>query len=120
MRIPIKTFEEMTKPEQRLHIESLIEDFILGEQNGNLEFLQTFLSDAALEELKHSTAYRDYFTPRDIAEKTGRHPDTIRKLFRNDPGVKKEVHSGRNRTKTYTTMLISRKAVKRRFPDLQF
>jgi hypothetical protein len=120
MIIPIKTFEEMTKQEQRQHIESLIEDCILGEQNGNLEFLQGFLNDAAIKELKHRTAAqnRGYFTPREIAEKTGRHPDTIRRLFWHDPGVIKRPYSGRNR-KTYTVMLISRAAVKRRFPDLE-
>jgi hypothetical protein len=115
VRIPVKTFEEMTKPEQREHIESLIEDHILGDANGNLE---EFLNEPALKKLKPITPNRDYFTRREIAEKTGRHPDTIGRMFWNDPGVKKETHAGRNR-KTYTTMLISRAAVKRRFPDLE-
>jgi hypothetical protein len=43
--------------------------------------------------------------------------DTIARMFWNDPGVKKQAHTGRNR-KTYVTMLISKEAAKRRFPAL--
>ena len=116
MIIPIKTFEEMTKQERREHIESLIEDSVLG-QNGSLESLREFLTDPAIEKIKRMHN-RDYLSAREIAEKTGRHPDTIRKMFWKDTGVKKETHGGRDR-KCYTTMLISKTAAKRRFPNLE-
>ncbi len=123
MIIPIKTVEEMTETERRQYLESLIEDYLIVDQNGNDVSPEEFLNEVPLDELlkkhpRHPTVKdRDYFTRKEIAEKTGRHPDTIGKMFRNDPGVIKRTYSGRNR-KNYTTMLISREAVKRRFPAL--
>jgi hypothetical protein len=123
MIIPIKTVEEMTEKERRQYLEGLIEDYILVDQDGNGVSPEEFLKEVPVDEiLKHRTRRpkaqnRDYFTRKEIAEKTGRHPDTIGKLFWKDSGVIKQTHSGRNR-RTYVTMLISRQAVKRRFPQL--
>lgn len=59
-----------------------------------------------------------YVTCKWLADKTGYHPDTIRKLFlREKTGVDKRTFSGRNR-KVYTVLRISKIAAKRRFPDL--
>ena len=59
-----------------------------------------------------------YVTCKWLAEKTGYHVDTIRKLFlREKTGVDKRTFSGRNR-KVYTVLRISKVAAKRRFPDL--
>jgi hypothetical protein len=124
MIIPVKTFEEMNETERREYLEGLIEDYVLADQDGNGVSSEEFLKEVPVDEiLKHRTRRpkaqnRDHFTRKEIAEKTGRHPDTIGKLFWNDPRVIKRTYSGRNR-KTYTTMLISRAAAKRRFPDLE-
>ena len=124
MIIPIKTVEEMTETERRQYLQTLIEDYVLVDQDGNGVTPEEFLNEVPVNELlKHRTRRpkaqnRSYFTRREIAEKIGRHEDTVGKIFWNDPGVIKRVYSGRNR-KTYTTMLISREAVKRRFPSLQ-
>lgn len=123
MIIPIKTVEEMTEKERREYLEGLIEDYILTDQDGNDVSPEEFLNEVPVEEvLKHRTRRpkakdRDYFTRKEIAEKTGRHPDTIGKMFRNDPGVIKQVHAGRNR-RTYVALLISKQAAKKRFPSL--
>jgi len=123
MIIPIKTVEEMTETERRQYLETLIEDYVLVDQDGNGVSPDEFINEVPVDEiLKHrqrrpKDQNRDYFTRREIAEKTGRHPDTIGKLFWNDPGVVKQTHSGRNR-RTYVTMLISKAAAKRRFPAL--
>ena len=125
MIIPIKTVEEMTDNERRQYLESLIEDYILVDQHGNGVSPEEFLNEVPLDELlkknrkrRPKANDRDYFTRRELAEKTGLHENTIGKMFWNDPHVIKRTFSGRNR-KTYTTMLISRAAAKRRFPDLE-
>jgi len=124
MIIPIKTVEEMTEKERRQYVESLIEDYVLVDQDGNGVSPEEFLNEVSVNELfKHRTRRpkaedRDYFKRRELAEKTGLHENTIGKMFWNDPHVIKRTFSGRNR-KTYTTMLISRAAAKRRFPDLE-
>jgi hypothetical protein len=124
MIIPIKTVEEMTETERRQYLESLIEDYVLVDQDGNGVSPEEFLNEVPVDEIlkKHRARRpkdknRSYFTRREIAEKLGRHEDTVGKIFWNDPGVIKRTYSGRNR-KTYTTMLISRAAAKRRFADL--
>jgi hypothetical protein len=126
MIIPIKTFEEMNETERREYLEGLIEDYVLADQDGNGVSPEEFINEVPIDEIlkirKHRTRRpkakdRDYFTRKEIAEKTGRHPDTIGRLFWNDPGVLKQTHSGRNR-RTYVTMLISKAAAKRRFPAL--
>jgi hypothetical protein len=123
MIIPIKTVEEMTEQERREYLEGLIEDYVLADQDGNGVSPDEFLREVPVDEiLKHRTPHpkakdRDYFTRKEIAEKTGRHPDTIGRMLWNDPGVVKQTHSGRNR-RTYVTMLISKAAAKRRFPAL--
>jgi hypothetical protein len=61
---------------------------------------------------------RKYFTPTEVAKMTGLSRSTITKMFKNDPGVKKQTFAGPGRRK-YTTLLISREALKRRFPDLE-
>ena len=127
MIIPIKTIDEMTEKERREYLQGLIEDYVLADQDGNGVSSEEFINEVPIGEIlkihKHRTRHpkaqnRDYFTRREIAEKTGRHPDTIGKLFWNDPGVKKDTHAGRNR-RTYVTMLISRAAALKRFPGLQ-
>lgn len=125
MIIAIKTFEEMSPKEQREHLEELIEEYVLVDQDGNGVSSEEFLNEVPVRELlkKHQTRRtkdknRSYFTRKEIADKLGRHEDTIGKMFWNDRGVIKRTYSGRNR-KTYTTMLISRAAAKRRFPDLE-
>ena len=124
MIIPIKTVEEMTEKERRQYVESLIEDYVLVDQDGNGVSPEEFLNEVSVNELlKHRTRRpkaedRDYFKRRELAEKTGLHENTIGKMFWNDPHVIKRTFSGRNR-KTYTTMLISKAAAKRRFPDLE-
>jgi hypothetical protein len=60
---------------------------------------------------------RKYFTPPEVAKMTGRSRSTITKIFKNDPGVRKQTFAGPGRRKV-TTLLISREALKRRFPDL--
>jgi hypothetical protein len=116
----------MNETERREYLEGLIEDYVLADQDGNGVSPEEFINEVPIDEIlkirKHRTRRpkakdRDYFTRKEIAEKTGRHPDTIGRLFWNDPGVLKQTHSGRNR-KTYTTMLISKAAAKRRFPAL--
>jgi hypothetical protein len=124
MIIPVKTVEEMTEIERRQYLESLIEDYVLIDQDGNGISPEEFLNEVPVDELlKHRNRRpkakdRDYFTRRELGEKTGLHENTIGKIFWNDPRVIKRTYSGRNR-KTYTTMLISRAAAKRRFPDLE-
>ncbi len=125
MIIPIKTVEEMTAKERREYLEGLMEDYILVDQDGNGVSPEEFLNEVPVHELlkKHRNRRpraedRDYFKRRELAEKTGLHENTIGKMFWNDPHVIKRTFSGRNR-KTYTTMLISRAAAKRRFPDLE-
>lgn len=121
MIIPTKTFEEMDKQERREYLEGLIEDYVLADPDGNSISAEEFLREVPAEEiLKHRTRRpkaqdRNYFKPSEIAEKTGLHRDTIARMFWNDPGVKKQNHSGVNRKK-YVTMLISRQAVLKRFP----
>ena len=61
---------------------------------------------------------RKYFTPPEVADMTGRSRTTISRLFKNDPGVRKQTFAGPGRRKI-TTVLISREALKRRFPDLE-
>src|SRR5260370_9889499 len=126
MIIPIKTVEEMSEKERGEYLEGLIEDYVLADQDGNGVSSEEFINEVPIGEIlkirKHRTRHpkaqnRDYFTRQEIAEKTGRNPDTIGKLFWNDPGVVKQNHSGRNR-RTYVTMLISKQAAKRRFPQL--
>jgi hypothetical protein len=125
MIIPIKTVEEMTENERRQYLESLIEDYVLVDQHGNGVSPEEFLNEVPMDEIlkKHRKRRpraedRDYFKRRELAEKTGLHENTIGKMFWNDPHVIKRTFSGRNR-KTYTTMLISKAAAKRRFPDLE-
>jgi hypothetical protein len=125
MIIPIKTVEEMTETERRQYLETLIEDYVLVDQDGNGISPDEFLNEVPVDELlkKHRNRRpkakdRNYFKRRELAEKTGLHENTIGKMFWNDPHVIKRTFSGRNR-KTYTTMLISRAAAKRRFPDLE-
>src|SRR5260370_8268697 len=111
----IKTFEEMNETERREYLEGLIEDYVLADQDGNAVSTEEFLKEVPVEKIlkyrrrrkRHSKAQnRDYFTRREIAEKTGRHPDTIGKLFCNNPGVKNDTHAGRTRS-THLTLLIS-------------
>ena len=126
MIIPIKTFEEMNETERREYLEGLIEDYVLADQDGNAVSTEEFLKEVPVAEIlkyrrrpkTHPKAKdRDYFKPSEIARMAGLSRDTIAKRFWNDPGVKKQAHAGRNR-KTYTTMLISKEAAKRRFPAL--
>jgi predicted DNA-binding protein (UPF0251 family) len=114
MIIELKTFEDMTPSEQRQH---LLE--ILVDDNGNMgpDELEG-LRKVFLKRIRQpKSAQRVYLTAKELGEMVGRSADTIREMFRNDKGVKKDTHSGRGR-KTYTTMLIPRAAAKRRFPDL--
>ena len=114
MIIELKTFEDMNAAEQRQHLLD-----ILSDDHGEVspdeleEFRKLFLK-------RHRTKSdrRAYLTCKELSELVGRSADTIRKLFINDKGVEKRTTSGRNR-KPYTTMLISRAAAKRRFPDLE-
>jgi hypothetical protein len=126
MIIPIKAFEEMNETDRREYLEGLIEDYVLADQDGNAVSTEEFLKEVPVAEIlkyrrrpkTHPKAKdRDYFKPSEIARMTGLNRDTIAKRFWNDPGVKKQAHAGRNR-KTYTTMLISKEAAKRRFPVL--
>jgi hypothetical protein len=124
MIIPIKTVEEMTEKERREYLEGLIEDYIIADEDGNTVSTDEFLWEVPVDEIlkyrrrpkAHPKAKdRDYFKSSEIARMTGLSRDTIAKKFWDDPGVKKQTHAGRNR-RTYITMLISREAVKRRFP----
>jgi hypothetical protein len=59
-----------------------------------------------------------YFNCRQLGELVGKHENTIRREFEKEKiGVIKKTFSGRNR-KAYTTLLISRAAAKRHYPDL--
>ena len=61
-----------------------------------------------------------YMTCKTVANKVGKHEDTIREEFRQEKsGVIKRTHSGRNR-KTYTVLLISKTAAQRHYPDAVF
>jgi hypothetical protein len=127
MIIPIKTFEEMNEQERREYLEGLIEDYVIADQNGNAVSTEEFLTEVPVKEIlkyrRRPRQYqrhpkdpnREYLKPTEVAKMAGLSRDTISRMFWNDPGVKKTPHTGRNR-KTYITMLISREAVKRRFP----
>ena len=126
MNIPIKTFEEMNGQERREYLEGLIEDYVLADQDGNVVSTEEFLKEVPVEKIlkyrrrprQHpKDPNRDYFKPTEVARMTGLSRDTIARTFWNDPGIKKTTYAGRNRKK-YATMLISREAVKRRFPAL--
>jgi hypothetical protein len=126
MRIPIKPFEKMNKQERREHLESLIEDYVIADEDGKAVSTEEFLTEVPIDEIlkyrRRSRRHpkdpnRGYFKPTEIARMTGLSRDTISRQFWNDPGVKKQVHTAKNRKK-YATMLISREAVKRRFPAL--
>jgi hypothetical protein len=116
MIIELKTFEDMSAAEQRQHLLD-----ILADGNGDdvsaddLEGLRRLF----LRRYRTKNAQRVYLTCRELGDIVGRSEDTIRRMFWSDKGVKKETHAGRNR-KAYTTMLISRAAALKRFPDLEF
>jgi hypothetical protein len=110
--IELKTFEQMSPAEQREHLMDMLTDD--GSKDVDLEELRkVFLK----RHRQAKNAQRDYFTCKELGEMAGRSEDTIRRMFIRDSNVKVETHAGRNR-KTYQTMLISRAAAKRRFPDL--
>jgi hypothetical protein len=115
MIIELKAFEDMSPAEQRQHLLEIfsVDDGSVGPEEW--EELRKIFRKERIRQPKSER--RAYLTCKELGELVGRNADTIRKLFRNDQGVKKDTHSGRNR-KPYTTMLISRAAAKRRFPDL--
>jgi len=126
MIVPFKPFEKMNKQERREHLEGLIEDYIIVDQDGHDVPLGEFLTEVPVDEIlkyrRHPKAHpkakdRDYFKPSEIARMAGLSRDTIARMFWNDPGIRKTPHTGRNR-RTYVTMLISKAAAKRRFPAL--
>ena len=56
MIIPIKTVEEMTETERRQYLETLIEDYVLVDQDGNGVSPEEFLNEVPVDELlKHRT-----------------------------------------------------------------
>lgn len=112
MIIELKTFEDMSAAEQRQHLlDVLIDGNVSADE---LEGLRKLFVKRIRQP---KSAQRAYLTCKELGDMIGRSADTIRKMFRNDQGVKKQTYAGRNR-KPYTTMLISRAAAKRRFPDL--
>jgi hypothetical protein len=115
MIIELKTFEDMSAAEQRQHLLEIfsVDDGSVGPEDW--EELKKIFRKERIRQPKSER--RGYLTCNELAELVGRSADTIRKLFINDKGVEKRTTSGRNR-KPYTTMLISRVAAKRRFPDL--
>ena len=123
--IPIKTFEEMTKQEQREYLESLIEENILVDQEGNNvspeEFLKEVPVDDILKRRRHKRQNGDgaYVTCRRIAELSGWGDDTVRRRFKNEKGVVKQTFAGRNR-KSYTVMRVPKSVAKRVLPELEF
>jgi hypothetical protein len=112
MIIELKTFEDMDAEEQRQHLLDILTD------GGDVppEELED-LRKLFLKRHRTKSPQRSYLTCKELGELVGRSEDTIRKMFAHEKGVKKETHSGRNR-KAYTTMLISRTAANRLFPDL--
>jgi hypothetical protein len=112
MIIELKTFEDMTPAEQQQHLLDILTDGddVSAEELENLRKL-------FLKRRRTKSDRRAYLTCKELGELVGRSEDTIRKMFAHEKGVKKETHSGRNR-KAYTTMLISRTAALRLFPDL--
>jgi hypothetical protein len=113
MIIELKAFEDMTPAEQRQHLLDILSDDNGEVSPEELEELRTLF----LKRHRTKSERRAYFTCKELAELVGRSEDTIRKMFITEKGVLKKTTSGRNR-KPYTTMLISRAAANRRFPDL--
>lgn len=113
MIIELKTFEDMTPAEQRQHLL----DVLVDENNGNVDLED--LRKVFLKRVRQpKSAQRAYLTCKELGEMVGRSADTIREMFRHETiGVKKKITSGPHR-KPYTTLLISRAAARRRFPDL--
>jgi hypothetical protein len=118
MIIDIKTFEEMTPMEQRLHLQALIEDEIVFDQDGGGVSLEEFLDEVSPAEiLRHQKTKKGYFKLREIAKLTGLHRDTLQKRFHGKPGVKEQTFAGRGRT-TYHTMIVSKAAAEKEFPNI--
>jgi hypothetical protein len=114
MIIPIKAFEDMTPAEQRQHVLEILVDENGGVSPEELEDLRKLF----LKRQRTKSEGRAYLTCKELGELVGRSADTIRKMFINEKvGVIKNTTSGRNR-KAYRTLLISRAAARRRFPDL--
>jgi hypothetical protein len=114
MIIELKTFEDMSAAEQRQHLLDVLVDGNGSIGPDDLEGLRKVFRKRIRQP---KSAQRAYLTCKELGAMVGRSADTIRKMFRTDQGVKKQTYAGRNR-KPYTTMLISRAAAKRRFPDL--
>jgi hypothetical protein len=113
-----KKVGDMTPDEQWELYTSLIDDqesgVLLDEKD--LNALITLLQKHKRRARHHKNGI--YLTCRVLGNLVGRHENTIRREFEKEKdGVKKKTFSGKNR-KAYTTLLISRAAAKRHYPDL--
>ena len=89
MRIPIKTFEELTAREQREHLESLIEEHIAGSEAVTIaDLIKTLQSSESFQNWQpEADGIPTAYSPQQVAKAWNISDEFVRLLFESEAGV---------------------------------